>query len=126
MPLYGQEINAEINPLEADLKFGLAMGKRDTIGIAALKAAKEAGIARHAISLASDSGRVPRTGCPVYDGDEEVGIVTSGGVSPTIERNIARALVRADVGAEGTTLSVEVRKKRWPMTVVAHPFYKRP
>lgn len=126
MPLYGQEINTEIHPLEADLKFGLAMTKNDTIGISALKAAREAGITRHAISLASESGRVPRPGCPVYAGDQEVGIVTSGGVSPTIERNIARALVRTDVGAEGSTLSVEIRKKRWPMTVVAHPFYKRP
>ena len=125
MPLYGQEINTEINPLEADLSFGLAMAKTDTVGIAALRAIREAGVRRHAISLAAESGRVPRTGCLVFDGDDEVGVVTSGGVSPTIERNIARALVRADVGAEGSTLSVAIGRKRWPMTVVPHPFYKR-
>ena len=125
MPLYGQEINTEIHPLEAGLSFGLAMKQTDTIGIGALREIRAQGVSRHAISLAAPSGRVPRTGCRVFVEDDEVGVVTSGGVSPTIEQNIARALVRTEVGEVGSTLSVEIGKKRWPMTVVDHPFYRR-
>ncbi|MDJ0522509.1 MAG: glycine cleavage system aminomethyltransferase GcvT, partial [Planctomycetota bacterium] len=71
MPLYGQEINLGIDPLEADLTFGVAFAKEDTIGIPALKARREAGVQREAVSLAIEGGRVARTGCKVFaDGAE--------------------------------------------------------
>ena len=55
-----------------------------------------------------------------------IGTVTSGGASPTVERNIARAIVDAAASALGTSVDIEVRGKTFPMEVVAHPFYKRP
>lgn len=126
MPLYGQEINLEIDPLEADLAFGVDLGKDDTLGVPALKARKEAGVTRTAVSLAQKGGRVPRTGCKVLRDGTEIGVVTSGGVSPTVERNIARALVDVSAAELGTTLDIEIRGRTHPMEVVAHPFYKRP
>ena len=125
MPLYGQEISLTIDPLEADLGFGLALDKADTIGIPALVARKAAGEARAAVSLAAAKGPVPRTGYEIFDGEEQVGVVTSGGRSPTVGKNIARALVSAD-RAQATSLDLAVRGKRWPMDVVPSPFYKRP
>ncbi len=125
MPLYGQEINLEINPLEAGLGFGVDLTKTDTCGVAALAAAKEAGLTRKAVSLAVAGGRVARAGCKLFAGDDEAGFVTSGGVSPTIEKNIARALVSVEhAGAE--RLDADIRGKRYPMDVVKGPFYKRP
>ena len=126
MPLYGQEINLQIDPLEADLGFGVDLSQSDTVGVPALAARKEAGVAREALSLAVEKGRVARTGCSVAKDGEEVGIVTSGGVSPTVGKNIARILVTRGVAAEGDTLDVLIRGKPHPMTVVPHPFYKRP
>lgn len=126
MPLYGQEINLEINPLEADLGFGLGLKKKDTIGIGALNAAKEAGLTRGAVSLEAPGGRVGRTGCKVLAQGEVVGVVTSGGFSPTLGKNIARALVKADHLEEGKTLDIEIRGKAHPFTVVPAPFYSRP
>lgn len=125
MPLYGQEIDTSIDPIEADLAFGVDLAKTDTVGVAALAARHAGGTARRAVSLAARGGRVPRTGATVLDGDREVGVVTSGGVSPTLDRTIARALVEAGSAAPGATLSVDVRGKRWPLEVVASPFYRR-
>jgi aminomethyltransferase len=125
MPLYGQEINLEVNPLEADLEFGLDLSKTDTVGIAALRKAKAAGVRRMAVSLTGDSGRVARTGDPLFRGPSKVGFVTSGGTSPTLDRTIARGLVAAEAAALGGTLEAEVRGKRYPFRVVPSPFYKR-
>ncbi len=126
MPLYGQEINESIDPLEADLAFGVDLSLEDTIGIPALKARKAEGLAREAASLAQEGGRVPRHGCKVYRGDDEIGEVTSGGISPTVGKRIARILVKAGCAPVGATLDVDHRGKRQPMTVVPAPFYKRP
>ncbi len=125
MPLYGNEINLEIHPLEADLGFGVDLSKTDTAGVAALARAKEAGLSRTAVSLAVQGGRVARTGCKLFVGDDEVGYVTSGGVSPTLGKNIARALIDA-AHADATSLDADIRGKRYPMDVVLSPFYKRP
>ena len=125
MPLYGQEMNLGIDPLEADLAFGVDLTKTDTIGVPALVARKTAGVAREAVSLAVTGGRVARTHCKVLVGGEEVGEVTSGGVSPTLGKNIARALVKAGSAPLGATVDVEIRGHNHPMDVVPHPFYKR-
>ena len=126
MPLYGQELSLTIDPLEAGLGFGVDLSQEGTAGIPALLARKQAGIAREAVSLAVEKGRVPRPGFPVLKDGEIVGVVTSGGVSPTVGKNIARALVPSGLVGLGDALDVEIRGKPQPMTVVAHPFYKRP
>ena len=126
MPLYGQEIDLAIDPLEADLGFGVDLSMEGTIGVRALKARQAAGVTRTAVSLAAEGGRVPRTACPVTQGGRQIGVVTSGGVSPTLGKNIARALVEAGAASLGSTLDVEIRGRPQPMQVVAHPFYKRP
>jgi aminomethyltransferase len=125
MPLYGQEISREIHPLEAGLEFGVDLRKTDTVGVAALARKAGAGLRRRAVSLVAPGGRVPRTGCRVLLDGREVGVVTSGGVSPTIGKNIARALVESEAaGAE--RLEVEIRGQPHPMEVVPGPFYQRP
>lgn len=125
MPLYGNEMNLEIDPLEADLAFGVDFTK-DAVGVPALRARKEAGVPRKAVSLAADGGRVVRPGATLHlPGGPQVGVVTSGGVSPTLEKNIARGLVSAEHAEEGATLEAEIRGKRQPLQVVPSPFYKR-
>jgi aminomethyltransferase len=68
-------------------------------------------------------GRMPaREGALVYSGDKQVGRVTSGGFSPTLERPIAMGYIDTGFTEEGTELEVEVRKKRLPAKVAALPF----
>jgi aminomethyltransferase len=125
MPLYGQEINLEIHPLEADLAFGLGLKRLDTVGIPALVKIREEGFPRRAVSLSAPSGRVARPGCKVFRGGAEVGFVTSGTRSPTLGTNIARALVQAEAAESGAVLDVEIRGKPHPFEVVPSPFYSR-
>jgi aminomethyltransferase len=61
----------------------------------------------------------------VFDGDREVGIVTSGALSPTLGYPIAMAYVDAAVSEAGTALTIDVRGSRIAASVVALPFYKR-
>ncbi len=125
MALYGHELSEEINPLEAGLSWAVRL-KTDFIGRDALLEVKEKGPARKLVGLVTSGKRVPRQGYPVLLEDTEVGFVASGNYSPTLDRNIATAFVRASLAEAGASLAVQARKDRLDAEVVPLPFYKRP
>jgi len=63
-----------------------------------------------------------REGAAVFAGGKEVGVVTSGGFSPSLERPIAMAYVSSEVSSDGTPLEIEMRGKRLPATIAPMPF----
>ena len=69
---------------------------------------------------------IARHDYPVLHNGEPVGVVTSGTWSPTLEEPIALASIPTALAKLGTNLSVEIRGKAQPATVVRRPFYKRP
>jgi aminomethyltransferase len=80
------------------------------------------GPAQKRVGLAIE-GRMPaREGALVYSGDTQVGRITSGGFSPTLQRPIAMGYVDTALTEEGTDLEVEVRNKRLPAKVAKLPF----
>lgn len=127
LPLYGQEISQEISPLEAKLGFFVKLKKQsDFIGKDALIAQKEKGLTRRLVGLTMVDKGIPRSEYPVYDAKgNEVGFVTTGSFSPTVDANIANALVDSEYLEEGTPLWVGVRKRRLEARVTKLPFYKR-
>ncbi len=126
LPLYGQEISRDISPLEARLGFFVKLKKGDFIGREALAQQKEEGLKRRLVGLTMVERGVPRTDYPVYDEDDnQVGHVTTGSYSPTLEENIANALVDTQYTQEGAKLWVGVRKRRLEAKVTKLPFYKR-
>lgn len=126
MPLYGNELDLDILPLEAGLDFGVDLTKDDTIGIPALRAAKGA-LTRRLVSFVAHSGRVPRHGYDLVDGDGRVlGKVASGAASPTTGKHIGTGFVPLAQAAIGSTFFMDVRGSRQPVEVVQGPFYKRP
>jgi aminomethyltransferase len=125
MPLYGHELSESINPFQAGLDFAVNLGDREFVGRDSLArfAADQNQLVR--VGLQVEGKRVPRQGCPVLRGNENVGEVTSGTFSPTFERPIAMAYVRTTSQAVGTRLTVDIRGTQHAATVVPLPFYQR-
>lgn len=125
MPLYGHELSRDVTPYEAGLGRVVDL-EHDFVGRDALAERAENPTGTTLVGLAGEGRRAARAGSSVLDGDGEVGTVTSGVLSPTLGHPVAMALVDGGRAAVGTTLEVDVRGRRQPMTVVDLPFYRRP
>ncbi len=124
MPLYGHELTLDIVPAQAGLGRVVAADKPDFVGRAGVSAV----IAAQApvlVGLVSEGKRAGRAGYAVLDGEEPVGRITSGALSPTLGHPIAMAFVAPAASALGTELFIDVRGTRIPATVAALPFYRR-
>lgn len=124
LPLYGDELDEDITPLEAGLGMFVKMDKPEFIGKEALAAQKAAGLARKCVGLKVEGQAIPRHGYEVLDADGNVvGAVTTGYHSITLDENLAMALVSAGHSKVGTGLQVRVRRKVFPATVIGKRFY---
>ncbi len=124
LPLYGDELSAEISPIEAGLGMFCKLDK-DFIGREVLARQKAEGTARKLVGIEIFDKAVPRAGYPVLTPEgEEVGVVTTGYHSISLDRSICFALVRSDYSALDTPLSIGIRKKVFPGKVVKKRFYK--
>jgi len=124
MPLYGHELNENVDPISAGCKWAVDLEK-DFLGVEALRRVDSEGPRRKITGLVLDGKRIARQGSKVFAGGQEVGEVTSGTLSPTLEKSIAMAYVDAAKSAMGEKLEVDLRGSRAGATVVALPFYKR-
>ena len=126
MPLYGNELTTQTFPSQAGLGRVVSFKKEsDFVGRSALEARDESGD-RVLVGLAGEGRRAARAGYAVKDAaGTEVGIVTSGILSPTLGHPIALAYVEASQAEVDTELNADVRGKLLPMTVVDLPFYTR-
>jgi aminomethyltransferase len=125
MPLYGHELSEAINPIQAGLDFAVNLSGREFVGREALEQFAGDKSQPVRVGLQVEGKRVPRQGCPVLQGSEIVGEVTSGTFSPTFERSIAMAYVRPTAQGIGTRLAVDIRGTQHAATVVPLPFYER-
>jgi aminomethyltransferase len=128
MPLYGNELTADMTPFDAGLGRVVKFDKAaDFVGRAALERRRDAGdaVEQVLVGLVGDGRRAARHGYPVMDGDQQVGTVTSGALSPTLGHPIAMAYVPPSLTDPGTKLTVDIRGKAMPVSVVKLPFYKR-
>jgi aminomethyltransferase len=126
MALFGHELDETLNPREAGVEFALALTpeKGDFLGRAGLERLEREKTAR-LVGITTGGPRVPRQGLELYRGPEKVGVVASGGVSPTLDTNIGSAFVKLGSDKEGTELELDVRGKRQPVRVQELPFYSR-
>jgi aminomethyltransferase len=123
--LYGNELNLDVNPLEAGIGWTVKMKKNDFIGKSALARAKAAGLPRTLVGFAVEGQRMPRHGQTIAAGDRAVGVVTSGGFCPSLKQGLGLGFVPPEFSAVGTALEVDVRGARVPARVVERPFYKQ-
>ncbi len=122
--LYGNDLDREHTALESGLGWVVKLDKGDFIGREALAAEKERGVARRLVGLRVTGKGFPRSGYPVVVGGEEVGVVTSGTVSPTLGVGIALAYLPTEHSAPGTEVAIRVRSTDVPAVVERPPFYR--
>jgi aminomethyltransferase len=127
LALYGNDIDDEHTPWEANLGWIVKMKKGDFTGREALAKQKEAGITRRLVGFEVTGRGIARHGYSVsVDGASgPVGVVTSGTQTPTVGKAIGLAYVPAGRVTPGTPLAIDVRGRSVAAHVVPTPFYKR-
>ena len=125
MPLYGHELSEDWDSLTAGQGWCVDLSK-DFIGAEAMRRLKQEGLLRKLVGLALDGRRIARQDYRVLRGDRDIGVVTSGTLSPTLGKSIAMGFVAAEFTEEETELEIDMRGKRVAARVVKLPFYKRP
>ena len=124
LPLYGQELSAQISPLEAGLSIFVKLDKGEFIGREALQEQKLNGVPRKLVGIEMIDRGIPRSHYPVHADGEWIGEVTTGTQSPTLRKNVGLALLKQPYTALGTIVQVEIRGKMLSAQVVKTPFYR--
>ena len=125
MPLYGHELSEEIDPFQAGLAWAVKLDKGDFIGRDATIRRREDPTLRRRVGLEVDGKRPAREGAKVLRDGKEIGQVTSGTLTPTVNKAIAMAYVDPAQTALGTVCEVDIRGKPASARLVTMPFYKR-
>lgn len=123
--LYGHELDDATNPLEAGLGWTVKLAKGDFIGQAALARMKAQGLKRKLVGVEMVERGVCRGGYAIYDGERQIGVLTSGAPSPTLNKNIGLGYIESGQTAPGTSVQIDIRGHRAGAQIVALPFYKR-
>lgn len=123
MPLYGHELTRETAPAQAGLGRVVVTYKEAFVGKEGL-ASRDLSEAPVLIGLTAEGKRAGRAGYGIFRGEEQVGEITSGALSPTLGYPIAMALV-APSAADAEDLTIDVRGTRIPATITTLPFYRR-
>ncbi len=120
LPLYGNELTQARGPIEAGLGWCCAEAT-GFIGSDAVARARKSGTAEKLAPFVLDGPGIARAGNPIRGG----GIVTSGTLSPSLERGIGMAYVPAERVTPGTPLTIDVRGTERPATVSRKPIYSK-
>ena len=127
-PLYGSDIDKDTTPIEAGLAWTVKLDKGDFIGREVIEAQVKSKPPRRLVGFKMLERGIPRHGYKILsqDGEQELGVVTSGGFSPSLQEAIGIGYVPAKphFAKVGSKLLIEVRKKHIPVQVVRTPFYQ--
>ncbi|MGE5402037.1 MAG: glycine cleavage system aminomethyltransferase GcvT [Ignavibacteriales bacterium] len=123
--LYGHDIDQTTNPLEAGLGWITKLNKGDFIAKDVLLRVKSEGLKRKLVPLVSDEKAFPRQGYELTVEGKKVGNVTSGTVSPVLEKAIAMGYVDSQYVQEGAQINFLIRGKEIPAKVVKLPFVQK-
>lgn len=122
MYLYGNDIDQTTNPLEAALGWITKPDKGDFIGRDAILKIKQAGIKRRLVAFVLDKPGFPRKDYKIVKDGKEIGRITSGTVSPILEKGIGLAYVDTEFSKIGTQFNVDIRGKEIPAQIIKPPF----
>ena len=107
------------------MAFAINLKDRQFCGKRAILAAKKNHQLPVRVGLELEGRRAAREHCDIFHGQHKIGTVTSGTFAPTLEKSISMAYVLPEFVDPGTILTVDIRGKSHPATVVRLPFYSR-
>jgi aminomethyltransferase len=132
MCLYGHDIDETTTPVEAGLSWIISKDRRESGGfhgsdkiLSQLKPKKEGGlgVTRRRVGLVINDKAAAREGAKIVDADgKEIGVITSGGPSPSLDKNIAMGYIKSGLHKAGTEVGVVVRNKTRKAVVSKMPF----
>jgi aminomethyltransferase len=125
LPLYGDELSADITPLEASLSMFVKLDKPEFIGKEALAAQKAAGVKHRIVGIELEGNAIPRHGYPVEKDGNVIGEITTGYRSISTGKSVAMAMIDKPYDKLGTQVEVRIRKKTFPAVVVKKRFYEK-
>ena len=123
--LYGNDLTEDTTPLEAGAEWMVAFQKGKFIGSAFLQQQQKEGVTRRLIGFELLEKAVPRHGMTICREGQNIGEVTSGNLSPILQKGIGLGFVPTRYSEVGTSLQIQVRGRLVPAVVVKPPFYKR-
>ncbi len=127
--LYGHDLNENINPVEANLKWAIAKTRRESGGFNGWKKIKEnleQGTSRIRVGILPEGKIIAREGTKIYSiKDEEIGTVTSGTFGPSINSPVAMGYIKPKFYEIGANIKLEVRGKKHNAQISKLPFYKK-
>lgn len=126
LPLYGDELSADISPVMAGLSMFCKLDKPEFIGKEALEEQKANGVEQKLIGIELTDKAIPRHGYPVLNAEgEQVGEVTTGYHCLSVDKSVCMALVKTNYAKLDTTLYIQIRKKVFEGKVVKKKFYDK-
>jgi aminomethyltransferase len=122
--LYGNDINDSTSPIEAGLGW-ITKFTKDFVNAGALAKEKEEKPLRKLVAFELEERGIPRQGYDIVDENGNIiGVVTSGTMSPCLQKGIGMGYVPRILSKTGTQIHIQVRKKAIPATIIKLPFYK--
>jgi aminomethyltransferase len=123
--LYGNDIDKTTHPLEAGLEWITKLTKSDFNGKGAILKAEQDGLKRKFVGFTLSDRAIARHGYEILYNGNVVGQVTSGTFSPSLQKGIGMGYVSAELANAGTIVSIMIRGREVPATIVALPFLKK-
>ena len=123
--LYGNDMDEQTTPLEAGADFAVDFTKAEFIGSQVLREQKEKGAVKRLVGFELIEKGVPRHGMKVLANGRDIGVVTSGNLSPRLQKGIGLAYVSASFSQPGARFQIDIRGRLQDAVCVKLPFYKR-
>ena len=123
--LYGNELDENITPIEAGLKFGVKFDQRDFMGKDMLLRQMTEGVDKTRIGLKMNERGIPRKGMKILKDHKEIGFVTSGTLSPILNTGIAMGYVPPNYASLETKVDICIRGRLVEAEIVDFPFYDK-
>ena len=126
LPLYGDELSADITPIMAGLGIFVKLDKEEFIGKEALAKQKAEGPAKKIVGIELADKAIPRHGYPVLNmAGETIGEVTTGYHTLSTDKSVCMALIDAQYAKLDTEVQIQIRKKVFPGKTVKKQFYNK-